>query len=142
MLGQVGTSVQQTVETQLYEPDLNTFYDIDTVWGDRMPVPPTRSSMGVKGLIVPGAVFAPNFVVLVPDDKHQKAESRKGIAWHPGQRKVNFSPTITAGGLFSAIAGIVAYNVFVTRVDNFNYMMDEASYEAVQLLSASTSDRK
>ncbi|MBI1799128.1 MAG: MotA/TolQ/ExbB proton channel family protein [Candidatus Eisenbacteria bacterium] len=48
----------------------------------------------------------------------------------------------TAGGLFSAIAGIVAYNVFVTRVDSFNYMMDEASYEAVQLLSASTSDRK
>jgi biopolymer transport protein ExbB len=47
----------------------------------------------------------------------------------------------TAGGLFCAIAGIVAYNVFVTRVDNFNYMMDEASYEAVQLLAAST-DRK
>ena len=47
----------------------------------------------------------------------------------------------TAGGLFCAIAGIVAYNVFVTRVDNFNYMMDEASYEAVQLLSA-TSDKK
>jgi biopolymer transport protein ExbB len=42
----------------------------------------------------------------------------------------------TAGGLIVAIAGIVAYNVFVTRVDNFNYMMDEASYEAVQLLSA------
>ncbi|NOT35007.1 MAG: MotA/TolQ/ExbB proton channel family protein [Candidatus Eisenbacteria bacterium] len=48
----------------------------------------------------------------------------------------------TAGGLFCAIAGIVAYNVFVTRVDSFNYMMDEASYEAVQLLSASASDRK
>ena len=47
----------------------------------------------------------------------------------------------TAGGLFCAIAGIVAYNVFVTRVDNFNYMMDEASYEAIQLLAAS-SDRK
>jgi hypothetical protein len=31
----------------------------------------------------------------------------------------------------------VTYNVFVTRVDNFNYMMDEASYEAIQLLSAS-----
>ena len=47
----------------------------------------------------------------------------------------------TAGGLFIAIAGIVTYNVFVTRVDNFNYMMDEASYEAVQLL-ASSSERK
>lgn len=47
----------------------------------------------------------------------------------------------TAGGLICAIAGIVAYNVFVTRVDGFNYMMDEASYEAVQLLAAGTSDR-
>lgn len=48
----------------------------------------------------------------------------------------------TAGGLFCAISGIVAYNVFVTRVDGFNYMMDEASYEAVQLLSASVGDKK
>ena len=50
--------------------------------------------------------------------------------------------TNTAGGLLCAIAGIVAYNVFVTRVDNFNYMMDEASYEAVQLLSAAATERK
>jgi biopolymer transport protein ExbB len=48
----------------------------------------------------------------------------------------------TAGGLIVAILGIVMYNVFVTRVDGFNYMMDEASYEAVQLLAASASDRK
>ena len=48
----------------------------------------------------------------------------------------------TAGGLFVAIAGIVAYNVFVTRVDNFNYMMDEASYEAVQLLTASAPEQR
>jgi biopolymer transport protein ExbB len=48
----------------------------------------------------------------------------------------------TAGGLFIAIAGIVTYNVFVTRVDSFNYMMDEASYEAVQQLSASSIERK
>src|SRR4029077_8263109 len=48
----------------------------------------------------------------------------------------------TAGGLICAIGGIVAYNVFVTRVDGFNYMMDEASYEAVQLLSAAATERK
>src|SRR5262247_2044100 len=48
----------------------------------------------------------------------------------------------TAGGLFVAISGIVAYNVFVTRVDNFNYMMDEASYEAVQLLSAAATEKR
>jgi biopolymer transport protein ExbB len=48
----------------------------------------------------------------------------------------------TAGGLFVAILGIVMYNVFVTKVDNFNYMMDEASYEALQLLSASATDAR
>jgi enamine deaminase RidA (YjgF/YER057c/UK114 family) len=97
VLGQVGSSVGQIVESQLYEPDLRTFYDVDTVWGHRMPTPPTRSSMGVKGLIVPGAAFVPNFVALIPDAQHEKKESRDGIPWHPQQRKVNFSPTITVG---------------------------------------------
>lgn len=48
----------------------------------------------------------------------------------------------TAGGLMVAIVGIVVYNVFVTRVDNFNYMIDEASYEAVQLLASTTQQSK
>jgi biopolymer transport protein ExbB len=41
----------------------------------------------------------------------------------------------TAGGLIGAIAGIVAYNVFTTKVDNFTYMIDEASYSIIQSLS-------
>ena len=41
----------------------------------------------------------------------------------------------TAGGLICAIVGILAYNVFTTKVDNFSYMIDEASFEAVQYLS-------
>jgi biopolymer transport protein ExbB len=40
----------------------------------------------------------------------------------------------TAGGLTNAIIGIVAYNFFVNKVDAFNYTIDEASYEVVQLL--------
>ncbi len=42
----------------------------------------------------------------------------------------------TAGGLFNAIIGIVAYNFFVNKVDSFNYTIDEASYEVVQLLKS------
>jgi len=42
----------------------------------------------------------------------------------------------TAGGLFNAIIGIVAYNFFVNKVDGFNYTVDEASYEVLQLLKA------
>ena len=85
VLRQAGTSLEQCVESQLYEPDLLTFHDVDGVWARYMPVPPCRSSMGIKGL-------------LVPDGDHKKEESFEGIAWHPVKvRKVNFSPTIKAG---------------------------------------------
>jgi len=40
----------------------------------------------------------------------------------------------TAGGLVNAIFGIVCYNFFVNKVDAFNYTVDEAAYEVVQLL--------
>ncbi len=40
----------------------------------------------------------------------------------------------TAGGLFIAIIGIVVYNAFTNRIDSFNFMMDEITYEVVQLL--------
>ena len=40
----------------------------------------------------------------------------------------------TALGLLAAIIGIVAYNFFVTKVDNFTYMIDEASYNVVPIL--------
>ncbi|MCX6132568.1 MAG: MotA/TolQ/ExbB proton channel family protein [Ignavibacteriales bacterium] len=41
----------------------------------------------------------------------------------------------TAGGLIAAIFGILAYNFFTTKVDNFTYMIDEASYSIVQSLA-------
>jgi biopolymer transport protein ExbB len=41
----------------------------------------------------------------------------------------------TAGGLICAITGIIAYNYFVTRIDNFTYMIDEASYSIIQTLA-------
>ncbi|HEX9934361.1 MAG TPA: MotA/TolQ/ExbB proton channel family protein [bacterium] len=47
----------------------------------------------------------------------------------------------TAGGLICAIMGIIAYNYFVTRIDNFTYMIDEASYSIVQTLAERQSKR-
>lgn len=46
----------------------------------------------------------------------------------------------TALGLVAAIIGIVAYNFFVTKVDNFTYMIDEASYNVVQILNTRSND--
>jgi biopolymer transport protein ExbB len=42
----------------------------------------------------------------------------------------------TAGGLLVAILGIVAYNYFFTRIDDFTYTIDEATLEMVETLTA------
>jgi enamine deaminase RidA (YjgF/YER057c/UK114 family) len=96
VLGTAGTSLANAVDKRLYEPDLLTFHDVDKVGIRYMPMPPPRSSIGVKGLIVPKADFVASFTVLVPDENHTKEGSRKGINWHPS-KKVNFTPTIKAG---------------------------------------------
>jgi hypothetical protein len=40
----------------------------------------------------------------------------------------------TLGGLILAQVGIIMYNYFVTRVDSYNYMMDETVHEILMLL--------
>ena len=98
VLAQVGTSLEQAIESQLYEPDLLNFHDVDGIWVKYMPLPPPRSSMGVKSLILPGALCAANLTILIPDNNHKREESHKGLRWHPVKvRKVNFSPTMKAG---------------------------------------------
>jgi len=42
----------------------------------------------------------------------------------------------TAGGLVVAIIGIVAYNFFVNKVDNFTFQIDEATYNIMQTLKS------
>jgi len=42
----------------------------------------------------------------------------------------------TASGLFGAILAIVAYNFFFTKVDNFTYTIDEASFSMIKSLTS------
>jgi biopolymer transport protein ExbB len=41
----------------------------------------------------------------------------------------------TAFGIFGAIVAIIAYNFFSTKVSNFTYMIDEATYNILQILT-------
>ena len=47
----------------------------------------------------------------------------------------------TAGGLVAGIGGIVSYNFFVTKIDNFTYMIDEASYAIIQSLASKVTSK-
>ena len=99
-----GTNIDQIVKCQFYETDLMNFYTCDEVWIKYVGVPPTRSSMACRSFLVPGALFAVNTQILIPDADHEKVETQKGIAWHPEEvRGVHFSPGITVGDwLFTA----------------------------------------
>jgi biopolymer transport protein ExbB len=61
---------------------------------------------------------------------------RKGGVIDAQQLAIGISEALvnTAGGLANAIVGIIAYNVFVNKVDTFNFTIDEASYEVIQLI--------
>ena len=106
VLEAAGSDLTQCVKTHAYEIDLHNFHDLDGVWDEYMghqagTSPPTRASMAMPDLLVPGAIFITNAQFLVPDDTHSKVESRKGIAWHPEDvRKVHFTPGIEAGEWF------------------------------------------
>jgi biopolymer transport protein ExbB len=41
----------------------------------------------------------------------------------------------TAFGIFGAIVAIIGYNFFSTKVSNFTYMIDEATYNVMQILT-------
>ncbi len=103
-----GTSVDQAIKSQFYETDLQNFYDIDEVWAKYMGLVPPRSSMAARGFLVPGAVFAPNLMYLVPDENHEKVETQEGIRWHPEVvRNVHFTPGIWAGD-WLMLAGVTS----------------------------------
>src|SRR5438034_8792510 len=69
-----GTSLANAVKSQHYHVDRNDFHAIDRIWKQYMPVPPPRSSMQIKGFMVPGALTTANLITLIPDAQHQKEE--------------------------------------------------------------------
>ena len=102
-----GTTLQNAIKSQLYHIDRNDFHDIDMVWKSYMNVPPPRSAMEIKGLMVPGALMTANLISLIPDAKHQKKEILYTDQFHPSMRTVHFSPAIEAGD-WIFLAGQVA----------------------------------
>jgi len=92
-----GTSLANAVKSQHYHVDRNDFHAIDRIWKQYMPVPPPRSSMQIKGFMVPGALTTANLITLIPDAQHQKEEIKLDKQFHPSMRGVNFSPAIRAG---------------------------------------------
>ena len=106
VLQAAGSGLDQSLKAQAYEVDLQGFHDMDGIWSKFMgreagAAPPTRSSMAMPELLVPGARLITNVFFLAPDAQHQKEENRAGIRWHPEELKnVHYSPGLMAGDWF------------------------------------------
>ena len=106
VLAAAGSGLDQGLKSQGMEVSLWTFHDMDALWGAYLgrgagAPPPGRSSMAMRGLLMPDALLVVNCFFLAPDAAHQKVESRKGIRWHPEDvRNVHFSPGLWAGDWF------------------------------------------
>jgi biopolymer transport protein ExbB len=114
MMTEVQRSIEEAMllEVPLLEKNLvalSTIASVATMWG-------------LLGTVI-GMIRAFRAMVKTTPDPQQLA---LGIS----EALVN-----TAGGLIAAICGILAYNFFTTKVDNFTYMIDEASYSIVQSLA-------
>ena len=88
VLAAAGSGLDQGLKSQGMEVSLETFHDMDGIWDEYLgrgagAPPPGRSSMAMRGLLVPDALLVVNCFFLAPDAEHQKVESRKGIRWHP-----------------------------------------------------------
>jgi enamine deaminase RidA (YjgF/YER057c/UK114 family) len=122
-----GTTLQNAVKSQHYHVDRNDFHDIDRVWKKYMNVPPPRSSMEIKGFMVPEALTTASLITLIPDEKHQKREVLYDEQFHPSMRGVYFSPAMEAGD-WVFLAGQVASDfnepVYGVHPDMPNYGVD------------------
>ncbi len=135
ILAAAGSGLDQALKSQAYEVDLKNFHDMDGIWDKYIGhsgggAPPTRSSMAMRGLLVPEALFVANVFFLAPDATHQKRESREGIGWHPEDvRNVHFTPGLWAGDWFfmaghCAVPDFESFSVVTAPRDLPHYFSD------------------
>ena len=116
LLGEVQRSVEEALmlETPLLEKNLIALSTIASI----------ATMVGLLGTVV-GMIRS--FTAL----SHAGSVDALALATGISEALIN-----TAGGLIVAIMGIVAYNFFTNKVDNFTFQVDEASYNVIQLLKS------
>lgn len=62
-----GSSLDHVVKAQVFMQDLDDFPAFDEVWKEFFPTPPPRTTVGVRGLLVPGTLVEIDLVGVVTD---------------------------------------------------------------------------
>lgn len=100
-----GSSLDHVVKAQVFLRDLMDFPCFDEVWKEHFTSPPPRTTVGVIGLPVPGALVAIDLIAITKDGPYR----REVLAVPAGVPAplANYSVAVTAGPLVFA-AGQIA----------------------------------
>jgi enamine deaminase RidA (YjgF/YER057c/UK114 family) len=99
------SSLDHVVKAQVFLRDLMDFPHFDEVWKEHFRMPPPRTTVGVTGLPVPGALVAIDLIAIRKSGPYR----REAVAVPPGVPALlaNYSVAVTAGP-FAFAAGQIA----------------------------------
>jgi enamine deaminase RidA (YjgF/YER057c/UK114 family) len=102
VFGAAGTSLEHVVKAHVYLKDLCDFNGFDEVWREFFPLPPPRTTVGVRDLLVRDALVEIDLIAAKPS-------ARRDVIQVPGIPKplANYSPALRVGDLVFA-AGALA----------------------------------
>jgi len=104
-LERAGSSLENVVKAHVFLLEGAEFPGFDRVWKRHFPNPPTRTTVGAAGLLVPGARLEIALIALASDGKAKKAPA-KSDAPRPLTKKVE----AMAAGDFVFTSGQLAHN--------------------------------
>lgn len=90
-----GSSLDRVVKAQVFLTDPNNFNGFDEVWAEYFKVPPPRTTIGVTGLLVPGALVEIDLIGYVPGHNIQ----HKVVCSDAPQPLANYSEGFAVGNL-------------------------------------------
>ncbi|MBY5502442.1 RidA family protein [Rhizobium leguminosarum] len=105
VLQRAGSSLENVVKAHVFLHDSADFPGFDRVWKRHFPNPPTRTTVGAAGLLVPGARLEIALIALATDGKAMKNPA-KSDAPRPLTKKVE----AMSAGDFVFTSGQLAHN--------------------------------
>lgn len=104
-LEQAGSSLEHVVKAHVFLLDGAAFPGFDRVWKRHFPNPPTRTTVGAAGLLVPGARLEIALIALASDGK-----ARKTAATSDAPRPLTKKVEAMSAGDFVFTSGQLAHN--------------------------------
>lgn len=95
---ETGIPLERMVKAQVFLADLADAFSFDEVWGERFPIPPPRTTLGVPGLLVAGTRVLVDVVLADGAETVTRVSSGDPRPGAQGSEAVRLGPLVFAAG--------------------------------------------